>query len=325
MVSEKKKRVVSDVGKEIKEYPVIGILDMFKLPASQLDEIRNSLREMAKIKMVKKRLMKRILNNCGLKGADKLCEYLQGEPAFLFSNTDPFKLAIKLSRSKSPAPAKAGDIAPKDIIIKAGPTSLSAGPVIGELQRLKIPAGVEGEKIFVKQDTVIAKKGDVISSNVAGMLSKLGIKPMEIGLNLIAALEDGIIYEKDVLFTDPDEYLGQLRQACSDAFNLSVHIGYVTKENVSALLSKGYRQACVLADEAGIITKDNAPKQLARGAAHAKALKDKAKIEETEQSGKFEKKETEGTAGTDVEEKNKKEEKKDEEEAKNTGEKKSPK
>jgi len=280
MVSEKKKRVVNEVGKEIEKYSVIGILDMFKLPSSQLHEIREALRGEAKIRMVKKRLMNMILERSSLKGVGRLNDFLQGEPAFLLSNTDPFRLARKIEKSKSSAPAKPGDIAPKDILIKAGPTSLSAGPVIGELQRVKIPAGVEGEKITIKQDTTIAKEGEAISKEVADILSKLAVRPMEIGLNMVAAWEDGLVYKKDVLFRDPQEYVEELRQAYSGAFNLSLNIGYVTAENVELLLSMAGAEARALAKEAGVVTKDTAPELLSKAGAQAKALKDKAKIEE---------------------------------------------
>jgi len=296
MVSEKKKQTVKEVSGKIGDYKVIGILDMFKLPSGQLHEIRESLREVATIRMMKKRLMKLILEKSELKGVSKLSEYLQGEPAFLFSNTDPFKLARIIDKSKSSAPAKPGDISPKDIVIKAGPTPLPTGPVIGEFQRAKIPASVEGEKISIRQDTVIVKEGEAISSEVAGILSKLEIKPMEIGLNLLAAWEDGYIYEKDILFRDLQEYIDHINQAYSNAFNLAFNAGYVTKDNIRLLLSKAHSEAMSLADEANIITKHNAPKIIGKASAHAKALKDSFKIHETSGTENTQKPENESDA-----------------------------
>jgi len=310
MVSEKKKQIVRDVGKEIESYSVVGILDMFKLPSSQLHEIREALRGEAKIKMVKKRLLKLIFENSKLKGVKKLSDHLQGEPAMLLSNTDPFMLAIKINKSKSSAPAKPGDIAPKDIVVKAGITSISAGPVIGEFQRAKIPAGVEGEKISIKQDTIVAKEGEAIPKEVADIMSKLDIKPMEIGLNLIAAWEDGLIYEKDILFRDPQEYIDQLKQAYASAFNLSINAEYITKENIELLLSKANSEARALADKANILTKDTAPKLLSKASAHAKALKDKAKIDESkkvEEASAEEEKSTEPEASKEDADKKKEE------------------
>ena len=270
MVSKKKIETVKEIGEVIGKYPVIGIVDMFKLPGRQLHDIRNKLRGQARIRMVKKRLIIRAIE----KKPDilGLTQYIQGEPALIFSSMNPFKLAKTINESKSQAPAKEGDIAPRDILVRAGPTSLSAGPVIGELQRVKIPCTVEGEKISIKQDTTIVKEGEVIDKNVAGVMAKLGIEPMEIGLNLIAAWEEGIIYPKDILFVSQEEYIKDLRMASQKAFNLSININYFTQENISYLLSKAYKETQSLAASAGIINSQTIKTLLAKASSEAKCL-----------------------------------------------------
>jgi large subunit ribosomal protein L10 len=269
MVSEKKKAALQMVSEDLEKYPVIGILDMHKLPGKQLHEIRNKLREKAKIKMVKKRIIILALKEKKLQDLEK---YIQGEPALLLSNEDPFKLAKVISESKSKARAKAGDVAPMDIIVKEGPTPLPPGPVIGELQKVKIPAGVEGEKIVVKKDTVVAKEGDVMEKAVTDIITKLGIEPMEVGLNLLAALQDGTVYSKDVLFVPPDHYMNEIKSAVSQAFNLSIYINYFTKENIPLLLSKAHREAEALALKADITSPATIKALLVKSKSQAKAL-----------------------------------------------------
>ncbi|RLJ09995.1 MAG: 50S ribosomal protein L10 [Candidatus Aenigmatarchaeota archaeon] len=273
MVSEKKKKLLKEVIEEMKKYPVIGIIDMFKLPASQLHEIRNKLRGKAKIRMVKKRLIYLALRDAGLSNLEGLKDYIQGQPALLFSSENPFMLAKIINESKTSAFIKEGDTAPEDIVVRAGPTSLSAGPVIGELQRVRIPAAVEGEKIVIREDVTVAKKGDVISKELADVLMKLDIKPMEIGLNLLAAWENGLIYSKDILFIPPEKYIDDLKDAYSKAFNLAVAINYVTPENIKTLLSLAYQKANNLAVNAGVVTKDTIGILLSKADAEAKALK----------------------------------------------------
>ncbi len=120
MVSERKKEEVRRLEEELKKYPVIGLLDMFKLPAKQLQEIREKLRGKAKIKMMKKSVIKIAMENVDRKGIKELEKTIQNQPALLFSETDPFELARTIESSKSSAAAKEGDIAPKDIVVKAG-------------------------------------------------------------------------------------------------------------------------------------------------------------------------------------------------------------
>jgi large subunit ribosomal protein L10 len=273
MVSQKKIRTVKEVGELIRDYRVIGILDMHKLPARQLHQIRGKLKGKATIRMVKKRLINLILQNSKLKNLEDLAKSIQGEPALLLSNENPFKLARIISESKSKAVAKPGDVAPEEIMIKAGPTPLPPGPVIGELQKVKIPAMVQGDKIAVRQDTVVAKKGDVIEKSLAGILAKLGIEPMEIGLNLIAVWESEIIYGSDILFIPAQKYVEDIRAAHSRAYALTLGIEYYTKDNVSYFLSKAHRQATALATKANFLTKETMKPLLAKADAHAKEIR----------------------------------------------------
>ena len=273
MVSQKKLDTVKQVSAEMKGYDVVGILDMHKLPAKQLHDIRNKLRGRARILMVKKRLIKFIFKNTGKKDIEKLLEFIQGEPALLLSKEDPFKIANIIMKSKSKARAKPGDIAPEKITIKAGPTPLPPGPAIGDLQRMKIPAMVQGDKIHVRTDTVVAKEGDEISSDLAGLLGKLNIEPMEIGLNLVAVWENAIIYGKEVLFVPTEEYLNDVLQAHSKAFNLAFNIDYYTHDNIPLFLSKANSEARALARAANIITKDTVGEVLGKAKSHADELK----------------------------------------------------
>jgi large subunit ribosomal protein L10 len=282
MVSEKKRKDAKEVGELVKSHKVVGMLDMHKLPAKQLYEMRKKLKGYAKIRVLKKRVIKIVLAESRLNGIGQLSEKMRGEPGLLFTNENPFKLAVMLNESKSTAAAKPGEIAPHDIEIKAGPTSLPVGPAIGELQRLKIPAGVEGDKIVVRKDTVLVKEGEVIQKPVAEVLAKLGIEPMEIGLNLIAAWENGILYLKDILSVPPSRYVDDLKSAHAMAFNLAFRINYYTKATTPLFLAKAQRQALSLADSAGIVLPETIPGFFAKAKAQHDMLEGKVKIEPEE-------------------------------------------
>jgi large subunit ribosomal protein L10 len=280
MVSERKKLAVKQLSEELKRYPVIGILDMFKLPARQLQEIKDSLRGKAVIKMTKKNIIKLAIESAGVEGLGKLENEIKNQPALLLSDVNPFELASIIESSKSSAPAKAGDIAAKDIIINEGPTSLKPGPVIGELQRVKLPAGVEGDKIVIKKDTRIVKEGEQITKPVADVLMKLGIQPAEISLNLLAVYERGAIYEKSLLFIPTEKYKNDLINAYKNAFSLALSMGYPTHETLPVLLVKAYKEAVSLALEAEVPTNDTIGTLLAEARARMESVKIKTGSEE---------------------------------------------
>jgi large subunit ribosomal protein L10 len=277
MVSQKKVQAVKEVSEQLKQHPVIGVLDMFKLPARQLHQIRNRLRGKAMIRMVKKRLIALALKESGLRGAESLGEKLQGEPALIMTDMNPFKLAHLISESKSEAPAREGDIAPRDIVVRAGPTPLPPGPVIGELQKARIPAMIEGDKIHIREDTTIAREGDVIDAPLAGVMAKLGVMPMEVGLNLLAAWEKGEIYDREILFIPQEAYVNDLVAAHQRAFSLSLNTGWPARETLPLLLGRAHQEARSLAMAAGILTSETVKPLLARAKAQADALKAAAK------------------------------------------------
>ncbi len=278
MVSQQKIQTVKEVGTLIEEYPVVGILNMHKLPGRQLHFIKEKMKGKAKIKMLKKKLLERVLSEAKRNGIKDLQAYLREQPAFLFSKSNPFELARLLSAAKSKAPAKTGDIAPYDIMIPAGPTPLPAGPAIGELQKVGLTVGVEAGKVAVKKDSIIVREGQPIRKEVADVLSKLSIEPMEIGLDLLAVWDNGTIYDKAILFVPQEKYLEDLKAGFVYGLNLSVKLNYYTKENIKVFLSKSHREAFSLAVKAGYMTKETLPHILAKAHAEAEAVQKHIKI-----------------------------------------------
>ncbi len=251
-------------------YKVIGILNMHKLPAKQLQQMRESLRGKAIIKMTKKCLMKK-----SLESNQALQEKLDGkklEPALLFSNENPFKLYKILKESRTPASAKPGDIAIKDIMIPQGPTPLPPGPAISTLQKVGLKASVQNGKIAIMQDKIVCKTGGAVTEELASVLNLLKMEPMEIGLDLIVAYEDGVFYGKDVLDIDQSQYISELQHAAHQAVNLSLNTGYITSFTAPMAVQKAFMEARSLAMETDALEKDFIDAVLAKAIRELKAI-----------------------------------------------------
>ena len=274
-ISEKKKSQVKAVEKLLKEYPVIGVVDMSTLPCAQLQKIRRGLKDKLKIYMAKKRLISVAIDNAkkDVPGLESLKKHLSGIPALMFTKENPFRIFSIIKKSKSSAAAKPGQAAPKDLIIPAGPTQFGPGPVMGELGAMGIKCGIEGGKIAIKTDFVAAKKGDVIKDKTAALLAKFGIKPMEIGLNVKVIFENGGVVGADVLNIDEKEYLDRITRAASWALNLSVEAAIATKDNINILIAKAFRNAKAVAIEGNVFEKDVIGDVLAKISRQASALK----------------------------------------------------
>ena len=277
-VSDKKKVVVKEMVELIDKYPIIGLVDMENLPGPQLQKMKKSLKGDVVVRMAKGRLIKVAFSKAKRDGLDKLSEKIRGMPALIFTNDNPFKLYKTLKASKSEAPAKAGQTAPKDVIIPEGKTPFAPGPVIGELGQLGIKTGVEDGKVAVKESKVVIKEGAKFNDQLAGILTRLNILPMEVGLNIVAVLEKGVIFDRKILDIDEDAYLNDLMSMHNEAMNLAVKIGYACPDTIKTLIVKAHSDASALADSQDILTKDNVGKILAKTEAQAGALKTQAKL-----------------------------------------------
>ncbi len=253
-VAPKKKELVAQIVKLLKEYPVVGVIDMEGLPAPQLQRIRAQLRDSFTLVMTRKSLFLHAFDAFQEKNPKitDLKQYIRGIPALIFSKENPFKLYKVLKQNKSPAAAKPGQLAPANITIPAGPTPFTPGPVISEFAQLGIKAGVEGGKVAVKEAKVVVKEGEVIKPNVASMLARLGIEPIEIGMNITALLEGSTLYVRSVLDIDEKAFMQTFNTAIAQGFNLAVEVCYPTKDTVELLLQKAFRGAKEVALEGNI-------------------------------------------------------------------------
>ncbi|USN45493.1 MAG: 50S ribosomal protein L10 [Candidatus Woesearchaeota archaeon] len=275
--NESKQKIVGQVTDLLKKYPVVGVVDVVSLPARQFSNMRATLRGKAVVYLAKKRLTKIAFKEANLPGVEGLNTFLEKAiiPGLIFTTENPFSLFKTLKKAQSKAPIKGGQIAPDDIIVPAGPTEFSPGPIIGELGQFGIKSGVENGKVAVKADKVVAKAGDEVSPVLAKLLTRLGIEPMKIGLNVQAVLEKGDILTKDVLDVDEEWYFAQLTKAAADALTLSVELAIPNTASMPLLLSKAAREAYTLSLERDIATADTVRALLAKAHNQAATLQEK--------------------------------------------------
>jgi|APFre7841882724_1041349.scaffolds.fasta_scaffold00523_16 large subunit ribosomal protein L10 len=264
-----KKQVVKELVDAMRSHQVVAVVDLHGIPSAQLQLMRQGMRPKAAVIMSRNTLLDIAIDEAAKErpGLEKMKEFLGGQCAIVATDENPFKLFRQMESTKSAAPAKAGDIAPEDIEVKAGDTPFKPGPIVGELQKVGIPAGIEGGKIVIKKDKVLVKQGDPISAELAAVLPKLEILPMIVGMDLRAAFEDGLIYKKDVLDVPVDYYTSMIGLASRSAMALAVEVCYFAPETMGPLLAKAYRSAVAVSTESAFPTKDTIQFLLAKAEA----------------------------------------------------------
>lgn len=253
-VAEWKKEEVNEIKDLIKTHNVVGMANLADIPAPQLQKMRQDLKDTTIIKMSRKTLMSLALDESEKSNIEALGEHMEGQPAMIFTDMNPFKLFKILEASKTAAPAKAGSIAPEDIVVPKGDTAFNPGPILGELQKVGIPAKIEKGKIVITKDKVIVEEGEAVPRDVAGILTRLDIQPMEVGIDLVAAYEDEAIYTSDLLTIDEEKTLSDIQKAFSQALNLSVNASIYTTETMPIIIQNALSKAMNLALNAEILT-----------------------------------------------------------------------
>ncbi len=283
MVSAKKKSIVQKLTADIQKSPVVGVVNLENLPAAQLQVMRSTLKKQkVSIMMARKRLLHRALEGSKKDNIAPLIEKMKGMPAVLLTASNPFSLYSTIQKNKSEASAKPGQAAPRDLVVKAGPTNFAPGPIISELAAVGIKTKVDQGKLAILQDTVIVKEGAIISQKVAETLKRLDIKPMEIGLDLVAVWENGLVFAAKQLHIDEVEYAQNITQAAQWAMNLAMEAAYPAAETIELLLQAALREAKALSIEQGILADLTADEILAKAEREALAVKEAGNIDDTE-------------------------------------------
>ncbi len=271
-IPEWKIRVVEELTDLFKRYPVVGIADLTMMPTNMVQIIRKKFRKKIVFKVAKKRLILRAAENAGL-DPSKIEPYLTGVTMLLFTDMNPFKMARLIESEKVPVPAKPGQVTDREIVIPEGDTGITPGPMLSVFGKLRIPYEIRKGTVYVKKDTVVAKPGDVISTELAGLLQQLGIMPFEVGLRINAALDHGLVIPREDLIVDLEEIKNQVAEAALEAIGLATEIVFMAvPEAVEAALASAERAIAAIVGETGFLTPDVAEYALRRAVSEELAI-----------------------------------------------------
>lgn len=235
-IPKKKIESVKDLITAAKSKKTILIASIKNLPSSQFNEIKKSLRGKAILMVPKKSMTLRAFGS--VPNLKELEGQVKENVAILFSDLDSFELASELTENRSAVKAKAGQEAPEDIEIPAGPTDLVPGPAISELGALGIQIAIEGGKINIRSPKIIVKKGQKITQAASDVMSKLDIKPFTVGFEPIAAFDNQESQLYLNIKIDKKKTLEDIKFAFGKALPFAVEIGYVSEDTIKLLIGK---------------------------------------------------------------------------------------
>ena len=160
-------------------------------------------------------------------------------------------------------------------MIPAGNTGQPPGPIISHLNSVGLPTRIESGSVWISKDTLLLKKGELIDERLASVLSKLGVKPVESGLMMNVAYDEGTIIPQELLEINVDGKKQAIKTSHADAFALSISIAYPTRENTTILILNACRNVFSLSLSIAFPTKETISDLIRKGYTDMLILKNK--------------------------------------------------
>jgi len=257
---------------------------------------------MGKNTMIRKAIRGHLQKNAHL---EKLLPYIVGNVGFVFTKDDLGDVREAITSKKVAAPAKAGAIAPIDVLLPAQNTGL--GPEkTSFFQALSIPTKIAKGTIEILNDVNLIKKGEKVGASEAALLNMLGIFPFSYGLIIQQVYDSGTIFEPSVLDMTTADLRNKFLQGVSNVASVCLAINYPTLASVAHTFVNGLKNLMALAAESDVTFKEaeklkeylKDPSKFAAAAAPKAASPAKeVKKEEKKEEKKAESEEDEGEGG----------------------------
>lgn len=224
------------------EYKNILVINVDFVGSNQLQKARIALRGKAIILMGKNTMIRKVLRERleATPQFEALMPSVRGNIGFVFTNGDLNEIRAIVTENKVPAGAKAGVIAPIDVVIPPGPTGLDPGQT-NFFQTLNIGTKIVKGTIEIISASKVCTKGLQISSSAVALLNKLGIRPFEYGIVVSTIYENGSVYDVKVLDMGADDIGNMFVAAANKLAALSFALGQINQATVPHSFGRAFK------------------------------------------------------------------------------------
>jgi len=225
------------------DYSKILIVGADNVGSHLMQKIRHALRGQAVILMGKNTMIRKVMRELVETHPgqyEALLALVRGNVGFVFTKGDLNYVRSKLLEFRVGAPAKAGAIAPNDVVVPKGPTGMEPTQT-SFLQALNIASKINRGQVEIINDVPLIKKGDKVGSSEATLLAKLSIRPFSYGLQVLHVYDGGHIYEPSVLDLTDADLLAKFTDGLARVAALSLETGIPTLASLPHSLADAYK------------------------------------------------------------------------------------
>ncbi len=276
MLKAQKVEYVKKLKKQIATYKTVAVMPIDALPDRLFQKVKNQLKPEATVIIARKTLLIMAL---GDERKAHLEKKLDKNFALILSNKEPFELYKIIRSNKLKLGAKPNQVAPMDIHIESGETTIAPGQTVTELKNAGIDVQIQKGKVVISKSKVLVEKGKKISPAVANALKILEIKPFEVSPKLNIALYESLLFNDVALGIDTEFVTAQILKNFAEAYAMSVEMGIVTEYNASMFIMRAYNGAIALGMEAKIMEPEIVKMLVANAAMGAAGLAKQAGVD----------------------------------------------
>ena len=228
----------------------IFIVNVDNVGSNQMHQIRTALRGKGVVLMGKNTMVRRALRNILAENPqyERLLPHVKGNVGFVFTSDDLKEVRDVITANKVKAPARAGAVAPIDVVVPAGNTGMEPGKT-SFFQALSIPTKIARGTIEIVSDIKVVVAGTKVGPSEATLLNMLNISPFTYGMTVSQIFSDGTAFPPSVLDIDEQELIDRFLSGIKTVACISLAINYPTLASVSHSLVNAYKNLLAVALE----------------------------------------------------------------------------
>jgi len=240
--AERKKRYWNRLVSLLEEFNKVLIVAADNVGSKHMQQIRKAMRGKATLLMGKNTMIRKAIRDHLEKtpALEGLLPHVKGNIGLVFTNGDLSDVRTKLTELKVQAAAKAGSLAPIDVVVPAGNTNMEPTKT-SFFQALSIPTKINRGTIEIINDIHLLTVGVKVTLSQAALLQMLGIRPFQYGLKVLTVYDNGAVYPAAVLDLTDDDILKKFFQGVNNVAAVSLQIGYPTVVSLPHSIMNGYK------------------------------------------------------------------------------------
>ncbi|KAJ2663014.1 ribosomal protein P0 (A0) (L10E) [Coemansia sp. RSA 1200] len=240
---EKKAAYFAKLEKYLTTYKSIFIVNVDNVSSQQMHMIRRSLRSQGEVLMGKNTMVRRALKLLIPQHPqlESLTPHVKGNVGFVFTNDDLKEVREKIISNRVAAPARAGAIAPVDVVINAVNTGIEPGKT-SFFQALGVPTKIARGTIEITADVHLVKVGDKVGASEATLLNMLNISPFTYGLSVVQIYDSGSTFSAEVLDITENDLVDRLMEGIASIASISLAIDYLALPAVPHLTINVFKE-----------------------------------------------------------------------------------